>query len=406
MPREEKPRYGLRRFIAALSVGLIVIIGAGVPLSIVAPVPQASADVAAEQQSVTAAAAPVFPSFGSSAIAAVGMDGVLAKHGSQSPRQIASITKIITALVVLKAKPLDPAEQGPTITFTQKDVQILSEVLADNGSWQAVQAGWRTSERAALETMLIPSANNYAESLAVWAYGSVPKYLVAARAFLQANHLDDTTLVDTNGLSSGDTSTPTDLVRLGEIALGTPVIAAIVQKSSADEPNVGELANTNKLLGSHGVDGIKTGTYDTVKANLLFSAKVTVGTRTVQLVGVILGAATHTVLDARVPALLTSVTRSLHDLPLATKGQAFASYMTKWGRVGKAVASKDVSRLVYGQAKLVREAHVRSISGGREGTHVGSVVYVVNGTRITVPLVLDRDVLAAPVWWRLTHPLR
>jgi hypothetical protein len=34
------------------------------------------------------------------------------------------------------------------------------------------------------------------------------------------------------------------------------------------------------------------------------------------------------------------------------------------------------------------------------------VVYVVNGTRISVPLVLDRDVLAAPIWWRLTHPLR
>jgi D-alanyl-D-alanine carboxypeptidase (penicillin-binding protein 5/6) len=406
VPREEKPRYGLRRFVAAVSVGLILIIGAGVPLSIVAPVPRANADVAAQTQSVTAAAAPVFPSFGSSAIAAVGMDGVLAQHGSQSPRQIASITKIVTALVVLEKKPLTTGEQGPTITFTQKDVQILSDVLADNGSWQAVQAGWRTSERSALETMLIPSANNYAESLAVWAYGSVPKYLVAARAFLKEHDLKDTTLVDTNGLSSGDRSTPTDLVRLGELALDDPVVASIVQKSSADEPNVGEIANTNKLLGSHGVNGIKTGTFDTVKANLLFSAKVTVGARTVQLVGVILGAADHDTLDARVPALLSSVRKSLHDLPLATKGQPFASYQTKWGKVGKAVAAQDVTRLVYGQAKVVREAHVTSISGGRRGERVGSVVYVVNGTRISVPLVLDRDVLAAPIWWRLTHPLR
>jgi D-alanyl-D-alanine carboxypeptidase (penicillin-binding protein 5/6) len=406
VPREEKPRYGLRRFIAAVSVGLILIIGVGVPLSIVAPVPEARADVAAPAQSLTPAAAPVFPSFGSSAIAAVGMDGVLATHGSQTPRQIASITKIVTALVVLEAKPLAPDQQGPTITFTQKDVQILSDVLADDGSWEAVQAGWRTSERAALETMLIPSANNYAESLAVWAYGSVPKYLVAARAFLKTNHLDDTTLVDTNGLSSADRSTPTDLVHLGELALQDPVVAAIVRKSSAEEPNVGELLNTNQLLGKDGVNGIKTGTYGNEHGNLLFSAKETVGTRTVQLVGVILGAVTHDVLDAHVPALLASAKRSLHDLPLATKGQAFASYQTKWGKVGKAVAAEDVSRLVWGQAKVVREAHVLSISGGRKGQRVGSVVYVVNGTRITVPLVLDRDVLAAPVWWRLTHPLR
>lgn len=406
MPREEKPRYGLRRFVAAVSVGLILIIGGGVPLSILAPVPQAKADVAADRQSVTAAAAPVFPSFGSSAIAAVGIDGSLSTHGSQSPRQIASITKIVTALVVLEKKPLDPAEQGPTITFTQDDVAILAEVQADNGSSEPVRAGWKVSERAALETMLIPSANNYAESLAVWAYGSVPAYLVAARAFLKANDLDDTTLVDTNGLSSGDRSTPTDLVKLGELALDDPVVSAIVQKSTADEPNVGELANTNKLLGSHGIDGIKTGTYGNMRGNLLFSAKVTVGARTVRLVGVILGAVSHDVLDAHVPALLASVQKGLHDLPLASKGQAFATYKTNWGRVGTAVAAEDVTRLVYGQAKVVREAHVKSISGGRKGEPVGSVVYVVNGTRITIPLVLDRDVLAAPVWWRLTHPLR
>ena len=184
------------------------------------------------------------------------------------------------------------------------------------------------------------------------------------------------------------------------------MIASVVAKPTADEPNVGAISNTNKLLGSHGVNGIKTGTYDTVKANLLFSAKVTVGTRTVQLVGVILGAATHDALDARVPALLASVKKGLHDVSLATKGESFASYRTNWGRVGRAVAAEDVSRLVYGQARMQREAEVRSITGGRKGEPVGKVIYVLNGKRITIPLVLDRDVLAAPVWWRLTHPIR
>lgn len=389
-----------------VSVTLILLIGIGVPVSILAPVPQANAEVATELQSATHAADPVFPSFGSAAIAAEGIDGMLATHGSQAPRQIASITKIVTALVVLEKKPLSGDEQGPTITFTQKDVDILSAVIADNGSSEPVQAGWKVSERAALETMLIPSANNYAESLAVWAYGSVPRFLVAARAFLKANDLDHTTLVDSNGLSAGDTSTPTDLVELGEIALDNDVIAAIVRKPTADEPNVGSLDNTNQLLGTHGVNGIKTGTYDTDRANLLFSAKVTVGTRTVQLVGVILGAADHPTLDAHVPALLASVKKGLHDVVLATKGQAFASYETKWGKVGKAVAARTVTRLVWGQVRTQRTADVRSITGGREGERVGTMTYTLSGKRIAVPLVLDRDVLAAPVWWRLTHPLR
>jgi D-alanyl-D-alanine carboxypeptidase (penicillin-binding protein 5/6) len=405
VPREEKPRYGLRRFVAIVSATLILIVGIGVPVSIVAPVPRAEAEVASETQSATQAAAPVFPSFGSAAIGAVGIDGVLAKHGSQSPRQIASITKVVTALVVLEAKPLQGDDQGPTITFGQDDVDILNEVIADNGSSEPVQAGWKVSERAALETMLIPSANNYAESLAVWSYGSVPKFLVAARAFLKANDLDHTTLVDTNGLSASDTSTPSDLVELGKVAMADPVIAAIVKKSTAVEPNVGELENTNKLLGTHGIDGLKTGTYPT-GANLLFTAEVQVGARTVRLVGVILGARTHERLDASVPALLKSVTAGLHDMPLATKGQVFATYRTNWGGVGKAVASEDVTRLVWSRVTEQRDPQVESITGGRAGERVGSVDIEVSGRTTTVPLVLDRDVLAAPVWWRLTHPIR
>jgi hypothetical protein len=49
---------------------------------------------------------------------------------------------------------------------------------------------------------------------------------------------------------------------------------------------------------------------------------------------------------------------------------------------------------------------VRPITGGRKGEPVGSVRYEVDGRTVTVPLVLDRDVLAAPMWWRLTHPIR
>ena len=145
MPREETPRYGLRRLVAGISAGLILLIGIGVPVSIVAPVPRATAEVATASQSATQAAAPALPSFGSSAVSVVGIDGVLAKRGPQAPRTIASITKVVTALVVLEAKPLAPGEAGPTITFTQRDVAILGEVQAMNGSPEPVQAGWRTS---------------------------------------------------------------------------------------------------------------------------------------------------------------------------------------------------------------------------------------------------------------------
>ncbi len=93
-------------------------------------------------------------------------------------------------LVVLEKKPLTGSQQGPTITFTDRDVQIYDQVIANNGSNAPVAAGWKLTERQAIETTMLPSANNYAESLAIWAYGSVPKFLTAAKAFLQAHRPD------------------------------------------------------------------------------------------------------------------------------------------------------------------------------------------------------------------------
>ncbi len=217
---------------------------------------------------------PVWPGFGRGAIGATGFDGVLSSSGDQSAFPIASITKVVTAMVVLDAHPLAEGEDGPEIEFTSADVEILDEVLAQDGSWQAVEPGVVMSQREVMETMLIPSANNYAESLAVWAYGSVDAYLAAARAWLDANGLTDTTVVDTNGLDAADTSTPANLVALGQLALAQPAVAAIVAKQSAEEPYVGEIENTNGLLGVSGIDGIKTGTTDEAGACLLFSTDV------------------------------------------------------------------------------------------------------------------------------------
>lgn len=404
VPRTESPRYGLRRALVASAAVLLLLAGA-VPLAIVAPLPPAVADVPPEVRPDTRAAMPRLPAFGSSGIGAVGMPGLLARSGPQRPRAIASITKVVTALVVLRARPLGPGEPGPTITLTARDEQILAGVVARNGSWKAVRAGWTVSERAALETMLIPSANNYAESLAVWAYGSVPAYLAAARTWLRARGLDDTTVVDANGLGAANRSTPEDLVDLGRLALADPVVSRIVRMRTADEPNVGDVENTNTLLGQGGVDGIKTGTYPT-GANLLFSATVRVGSRRVRLVGVVLGARTHPALDARVPAMLRSVRAGLHEVTLTTARTSFATYRMRWGGTARAVPARSTAELVWGRVRIERDADVRQITGGRRGERVGTVTYTVGRKRVAVALVLDRDVPAAPVWWRLTNPLR
>jgi hypothetical protein len=61
---------------------------------------------------------------------------------------------------------------------------------------------------------------------------------------------------------------------------------------------------------------------------------------------------------------------------------------------------------VWGAQSVTRATQVADIRGGRKNERVGAVTFTVGGRAVTVPLLLDRNVLAAPVWWRLTHPLR
>jgi hypothetical protein len=74
--------------------------------------------------------------------------------------------------------------------------------------------------------------------------------------------------------------------------------------------------------------------------------------------------------------------------------------------VARAVAKTDADVLVWGKQSVQRSANVVAIRGGKQGQAVGTAVYRVGKETVPVTLVLDRSVLAAPFWWRLTHPLR
>ena len=64
------------------------------------------------------------------AVGAVGFEGLLAAGEEQRPMPMASITKVITALVVLDANPIPAGEGGPEITYTEADVDIYWDQVA------------------------------------------------------------------------------------------------------------------------------------------------------------------------------------------------------------------------------------------------------------------------------------
>src|SRR5690606_26363698 len=99
-----------------------------------------------------------------SAITAPG-DGVLAQHGTTEPVPMASITKLVTALVVLDAHPIAAGETGPEVTMTPGDVSIYRTYDNLGASVAPVRAGEVYTQFELLQIMLIDSAGNYAVSL-------------------------------------------------------------------------------------------------------------------------------------------------------------------------------------------------------------------------------------------------
>jgi D-alanyl-D-alanine carboxypeptidase (penicillin-binding protein 5/6) len=369
-----------------------------------APVSAATASLTEPAALTQPAVTPVWPTDGTGAIGAVGYDGVLAANGDQQPVPIASITKVVTALVVLAAKPLAGDDAGPDITFTDADLDFYYDAIAENGTVAPVVPGMVLTQREAFEAMLLPSANNYSVSLAVWAYGSVDAYLAAAAEFLSANGLTGTTVADTSGLSAQSMSTPADLVALAKLVVENPVLAEIVALPSSQIPTLGTVVNTNKLLGIDGIDGIKTGTTDEAGACLLFAVDVPVGDSSVTVVGVMLGGDTHPQLNQSILTLLDSVTPGFRQVQLVEAGTVFGSYTTPWGQSGRAVADDAATATVWSDTPISTAVDVDPVRLAEKGENVGTVDVTVGAETITVPLVLDTTITDPGPFWRWTHP--
>jgi D-alanyl-D-alanine carboxypeptidase (penicillin-binding protein 5/6) len=303
--KPSKPNHKFLIFIICLAV-LIIAFGAYFEYG-KAVLPSTASKQVKSKVSIQLTAKPVWPGYGSGAVGAVGSDEVLAKYGDQSARPIASLAKIITALLVLQRKPIDGKADGPDIEFTQSDQDIYNQEVAAGAAVKPVSVGSSMTERQALETMLLPSAANYSITLAVWAYGSVDAYLSATNAWLASHNLNQSKVVDTSGLLPGDVSSPSDLITIGKLALANPALASIVAMKQADVPGVGTITNGNSLLGEDGINGIKTGTTSEAGATILFSSVMTVGTKQVTIVGDLLGADNRGQQNSDVIKLLGSI---------------------------------------------------------------------------------------------------
>ena len=205
---------------------------------------------------------------------AVAVNGFTISKSAESleARPTASTAKMILALAVMEKKPFRLGEVGETITISQEMYDKYIWYRLHNGSNTLVKIGEEISEYDALASALLASSNNIADSLAIWAFGSPDEYKNYATEMLGRIGTSKTIIgKDASGYDESTVSSADDLAKIGDAVLRQPVLAEIVAKAEVNVPVAGVIKNTNKLLGTDRIIGVKTGYIGTPSGYCLVS---------------------------------------------------------------------------------------------------------------------------------------
>jgi D-alanyl-D-alanine carboxypeptidase len=174
-------------------------------------------------------------------------------------RPIASVTKIMTALLVTERLPYNAT------------ALIKKEAVKYTGSMVGVlPRGRRVPISALMYGMLLPSGNDAATALADRVSGSDRRFAKLMNRRARQLHLSCTHYVTAYGLQAGNRSCPADLAALTRIVMSKPRIAHVVRHEHVNirfkylKGKHLDLTSTNPLLALHypGTIGLKTGFTD------------------------------------------------------------------------------------------------------------------------------------------------
>lgn len=174
---------------------------------------------------------------------------------ANTARPMASLTKLMTAYLILSTHKLDEKVMVP------KDVLKLS---GTNSQTIGLAVGDTMTVEQALKTLLIYSANDAAVTLAVFDAGSEATFVQRMNEKAQDLGMTSTRFVNPHGLDAdGHVSSPADLSRLARAVMTSKTAQAIVRTRSTSittgQGNVLRLTTTNQLLQDKLVQGVKTG---------------------------------------------------------------------------------------------------------------------------------------------------
>lgn len=349
--------------------------------------------------------------------AAVGVQGsgIVAASRRQPEVPIASVTKMMTAYLVLRDHPLSGQAGGPLFHMTEEDALAFQRDAESGDSNLMVKAGEALDERQMLEALLIPSADNIADFLARWDAGSIAAFVSRMNAAASSLGMTSTHYADASGLDPATRSTASDQVRLASVAMANPVFADIVRHPTVVLPVSGKVWNYNPLIGVDGVVGVKSGFTSQANGCLVAAAWREVGGHPALVITVTLGQPLGLYQAGDVDrALLDALTPVLRRRAVVAAGGSVAAAKVPWAsRSTPTTAGGAASLVVWPGAVIgasVRPAHGAPwVAGGSqpasawvvpESTRLGDLVVSMDGTAVaSVPLRLAAPIEGPPAGW-------
>ncbi len=317
------------------------------------------------------------------------VDGrTLAARNADVPRPMASITKLMTALVARERTRLDDT------------VVVPAAATRIGESTVGLRAGQRISVRDLLIATLVPSANDAATALAIHAGGgSLRRFVASMNARARELGLTGTRFRNPHGLDApGHAATARDLAHLLRVALRDPVIRRYARAPKARLSDGTVLESTDNLAGRvNGLIGGKTG--HTSDAG--WSQVVEVRQGGVAVTVSVLGEPSELQRDRDLTALIEWGLAQYRSARVVDATRSYASATVGWGLEPVAlVAPRSLVRPSPTSRPLVETvvAPVAVSLPVRAGQRLGEVV-VRDGGRVVArsPLVAARSV-ANPGW--------
>jgi D-alanyl-D-alanine carboxypeptidase len=350
------------RRLAAILVGCLVALGvAGGSAAAVGPAPAVEAEAA---------------------LVATRSGEILHEIDGGERLPMASITKLMTALVALEELRL------------RRVVAVSPAAVGVEGSSIFLRAGERVSVRDLLAAALVQSANDAAYALAAaTTRGDVAAFVERMNEKADELGLEDTHFANPAGLdATGHYSSARDVLALARAAMREPIVRRLVALRGGEAAGRSLYAWNDLLRTYPGTFGVKTG-----HTNGAGWCEVAVARRDGTVVyAVVLGGPTRATRNADLAELLTFGFEHFGRLTLVEAGATYASASVPFEEEGVPLVAGDGARaLVRIDRPLDRRvvAPLALDAPVERGDRVGSIRVTQAGEVVAdVPLVASRDV--------------